>query len=177
MLKLKGTNIQLRALEPEDLNFLYQIENNENLWEVSNTQTPYSRFLLKQYLENAHLDIYEAKQLRLAIENNQGVLVGLIDLFDFNPQHLRAGIGILIAPEHQQKGYALQAIQLAQNYAFSVLNLQQVYANIDTKNKQSIHLFEKLGYQYVGTRKNWIYNNHAFKDVAFYQLIYPSNIS
>ena len=64
---LKGQNIHLRALEPEDLDFLYEIENNESIWEVSNTQTPYSKWVLKQYLENAHQDIYEAKQLRLVI--------------------------------------------------------------------------------------------------------------
>ena len=47
---LKGQNIHLRALEPEDLDFLYEIENNESIWEVSNTQTPYSKWVLKNYL-------------------------------------------------------------------------------------------------------------------------------
>jgi len=67
MITLKGDLIYLRALEPEDLDFIYEIENDEDIWQVSNTQTPYSRFLIRQYLENAHQDIYEAKQLRLAI--------------------------------------------------------------------------------------------------------------
>ena len=80
MTTLKGNNIYLRALEPEDLEFIYKIENNESVWEVSNTQTPYSRFLIRQYLENAHQDIYEAKQLRLAIcLNDTFEAVGLID--------------------------------------------------------------------------------------------------
>jgi diamine N-acetyltransferase len=67
MITLKGENIYLRALEPNDLEFVYAMENDQSIWEVSNTQTPYSRFLVKQYLENAHQDIYEVKQLRLAI--------------------------------------------------------------------------------------------------------------
>ena len=80
MITLKGNTIYLRALEPEDLEFVYAIENNESVWEVSNTQTPYSRFLIKQYLENAHQDIYEAKQLRLAIcLNDSQKAIGLID--------------------------------------------------------------------------------------------------
>ena len=88
MITLKGANIYLRALEPEDLEFVYAIENNESVWEVSNTQTPYSRFLIKQYLENAHQDIYEAKQLRLAIcSNDTQKAIGLIDLFDFDPKN------------------------------------------------------------------------------------------
>ena len=80
---LKGQNIHLRALEPEDLDFLYEIENNESIWEVSNTQTPYSKWVLKQYLENAHQDIFEAKQLRLVIvlaATNEKV--GLIDTYN-----------------------------------------------------------------------------------------------
>ena len=65
MTTLQGEHINLRALEPEDLSFLFQIENNEEFWEISHTQTPFSNFILKQYLENAHLDIYEAKQLHI----------------------------------------------------------------------------------------------------------------
>ena len=95
---LKGQNIHLRALEPEDLDFLYEIENNESIWEVSNTQTPYSKRVLKNYLENAHLDIYEAKQLRLVIVfSKTNERFGCIDLFDFDAKNSRAGIGIIIS--------------------------------------------------------------------------------
>lgn len=172
MPKLSGKHIKLRALEPTDLEALYSIENNEEFWEVSTTQTPYSKAILKNYLENAHLDIYEAKQLRLVIENNNGNLVGLVDLFDYNPQHFRAGIGILILSDYQRKGYALETLRLIENYAFSTLNLKQLFANINVQNKGSIQLFEKSGYEHVGTRKNWMYYNGTFSDVAFYQLIH-----
>jgi len=42
MVTLKGEHIYLRALEPEDLEFVHAIENDENIWHLSNTQTPYS---------------------------------------------------------------------------------------------------------------------------------------
>jgi len=105
MLTLTGENIYLRALEPEDLDFIYAIENDEQIWEMSSTQTPYSRFLIKQYLENAHKDIYEAKQLRLVICSNDHATLGLIDLYDFNPMHNRAGVGILIAENENRENY------------------------------------------------------------------------
>ena len=112
-MSLCGQKINLRALEPEDLQFLFDTENDESFWELSNTQTPFSKFLLKQYLENAHLDIFEAKQLRLIIEENtNNQPIGMIDLFDFNPQHKRAGVGILIQNEYQQKGFASEALSL-----------------------------------------------------------------
>ncbi|WP_271406112.1 GNAT family N-acetyltransferase [Tenacibaculum soleae] len=169
---LKGTHINLRALEPEDLAFLFEIENNESFWEISHTQAPFSKFLLKQYLENAHLDIYEAKQLRLIIEENHSKnQIGMIDLFDFNPQHKRAGIGILIHPDYQQNGFASEALQLLINYCFTHLQLHQLYANITTDNKNSIHLFTKHNFNKIGVKKDWILNNNIYKDEILFQLI------
>ena len=169
---LQGKHIKLRALEPEDLEFLFQIENNESFWEVSHTQTPFSKFLLKQYLENAHLDIFEAKQLRLVIEENAfNNPVGMIDLFDFNPQHKRAGIGVLIHPKFQQNGFASEALSLLIKYCFIHLNLHQLYANITSDNNNSIALFEKHQFKKVGIKKDWIFTKGTFKDELLFQLI------
>ena len=126
MKKLRGENIHLRALEEEDLIFLYEIENNEDLWEVSNTSTPFSKFILKNYLENSHLDIYEAKQLRLVIcKNDSKDPIGFLDFFDFDPYHKRAGIGIMIIQSEQNKGFATESLELAISYAFSYLQLHR----------------------------------------------------
>lgn len=170
---LTGQNIHLRALEPEDLEFVYQIENDESIWEVSNTQTPYSRFLIRQYLENAHQDIYEAKQLRLAIcinENNS--TIGLIDLFDFDPKNNRAGIGILIKnASDRSKGLGSEALDLLIRYAFQQLQLHQLYANIGEDNQASLHLFTKFGFEKIGIKKQWNKVNNVYKDELLFQLI------
>ena len=169
---LTDKKIKLRALEPEDLEFLYQIENNESFWEVSHTQKPFSKFILRQYLENAHLDIYEAKQLRLIIEDIKAKkTVGMIDLFDFNPQHKRAGIGILIHPDYQQNGFAYEALQLLIKYCFTHIQLHQLYANITADNKNSIHLFTKHNFNKIGVKKDWILSNNIYKDEILFQLI------
>ncbi len=177
MKTLTGKNIVLRALEPSDLDFLYQMENDESVWEVSNTSTPYSQFILKQYLENSHKDIFEVKQLRLVIctsENQKAI--GCIDLFDFEPKHHRVGVGILISSEKdKQKGYASEALQLLTNYAFTNLNVHQVYANIPEDNLPSIKLFEKLGFLKSGTKLDWSYSKGSFKNELHYQLI--NNVS
>ncbi|TYP99390.1 diamine N-acetyltransferase [Tenacibaculum adriaticum] len=172
MQTLKGKHIILRALEPEDLQFLFDTENNENFWEVSHTKTPFSKFILKQYLENAHLDIYEVKQLRLVIEDiNSFHQIGMIDLFDFNPQHKRVGLGILISEEHQQKGYASEALKLLTNYCFSHLQVHQLYANITADNTKSLALFRKHNFKQVGIKKDWIFSHGIYKDEILFQLI------
>ena len=173
MITLKGENSYLRALEPNDLEFVYVMENDQSIWEVSNTQTPYSRFLVKQYLENAHQDIYEAKQLRLAIcQDEDFPALGLIDLFDFDPQNRRAGIGIVIQSiNDRNKNIGSEALHLMIQYAFHNLNLHQLYANIATDNLASLALFTKFGFQEIGVKKDWTLVNGTFKDEALFQLL------
>ncbi len=175
MKTLQAQNIYLRALEPEDLEFVYSIENNVTIWEVSNTQTPYSKFLIKQYLENAHQDIYEAKQLRLVIcKNHNFKAIGLIDLFDYDPKNSRIGIGILINNEtNRNNGVGSQALGLLIDYCFEILNIHQLFANISTENEASLALFTKFGFQIVGTKKQWNLVNGIYKDENLYQLINP----
>lgn len=173
MVTLQGVNIILRALEPEDLEFVYAIENDESMWEVSNTQTPYSKFLIRQYLENAHQDIFEAKQLRLAICKKESTdAIGLIDLFDFDPKNKRAGVGIIVQKEEdRQKGYGKQALGLVISFAFEQLQLHQLYANISSENKASEALFTTFGFEKIGVKKDWNFTNNSFKDEGLYQLI------
>jgi len=173
LITLKGENIYLRALEPNDLEFVYALENDETIWEVSNTQTPYSRFLIRQYLENAHQDIYEAKQLRLAICKEEDFpAIGLIDLFEFDPKNNRAGIGILIGSnENRNQGIGSEALGLLIQYAFHQLNLNQLFANIDVENESSISLFTKFGFEKIGVKKQWNLVDGKYKDEALFQLI------
>lgn len=170
---LRGKNIYLRALEPNDLEFVYAMENNQSIWEVSSTQTPYSRFLIRQYLENAQQDIYEAKQLRLAICKDQDFpAIGLIDLFEFDPKNNRAGIGIVIqSDENRNQQFGSEALELLISFSFYDLNLHQLYANIGDENSASVALFTKFGFEKIGVKKDWVLVNGTYKDEAIFQLI------
>jgi len=171
-MKLKGQHIQLRAIEPSDIDVLYQWENDTETWMVSNTQSPYSRFVLEQYITSSHQDIYSVKQLRLIICNEENKAIGSIDLFDFDPNHLRAGVGILIAEKaDRKKGYASEALNLLMDYCFSVLNLHQLYCNITIDNEPSILLFQKHGFQITGMKKQWVRDGDSFKDELLLQRI------
>ena len=169
---LKGQNIYLRALEPLDLDFLYELENNPEIWEISGTVTPYSKQVLRLYLENAHRDIFDVKQLRLCICENSGKLVGLIDLFDFDPKNQRAGLGIVVLQnEDRNKGVGSEAIELLCQYAFETLNLHQLYANVASDNETSLHLFKKLGFEEAGVKKDWIFSQGGYKNEILFQKI------
>lgn len=173
MSDLRGKSIFLRALEPEDLEFLYRLENDPEIWEISGTQKPYSKSTLKKYLKNTHLDIYEIKQLRLCIcKIESGELIGLIDLFDFDPRNRRAGVGLVIAEKmNRNQGLGRDALSVLCAYAFGHLNLHQLYANILEDNLPSIHLFEQEGFKLVGSKKDWIRTGTGFKNEVLFQKI------
>jgi len=168
---LTGKSISLRALEPTDLDLLYKWENNPEVWTVSNTLTPFSKFILEQYIANSHLDIYSTKQLRLLICLLEQP-IGNVDLFDFDPFHHRAGIGILIAEGAQRfKGYASEALSLLINYGFNTLGLNQLYCNVGIDNEASLALFKKHGFEITGTKKQWVKNGNNYQDEYLLQLI------
>ncbi|MFV0291198.1 MAG: GNAT family N-acetyltransferase [Mangrovibacterium sp.] len=170
---LQTDKIKLRPLEPEDLDLLYVWENDTTLWEVGNALVPFSRYILKQYLADSHRDIFETKQLRLIIENNALEPVGAIDLFDFDPNHRRAGMGILIHSDaHRRKGYATDAIMLMCHYAKDILNLHQIYVGIGANNASSIALFERAHFVLSGVKKDWLRRNNHWEDELIYQLMF-----
>ena len=172
MITLKGEHIYLRALEPEDLEFIHAIENDESVWEISNTITPYSKFLIKQYLEHSHKDIFEVKQLRLVISSYEEVALGMIDLFDFDFRNSRAGVGVLVKEvDDRAKGIGSEALKLLVNYSFTHLCLHQLYCNISEENDVSIKLFTKQGFQQIGLKKDWNLVNGSYKNEYIYQLI------
>jgi len=172
MITLKGEHIFLRALEPEDLEFIHGIENDESLWELSNTITPYSKFLIKQYLEHSHKDIFEVKQLRLVISNYENKPLGMIDLFDFDFKNSRAGVGILVKESNNRKlGYGREALQLLIKYSFSHLGLHQLYCNISEDNDASIKLFSSQGFKKIGLKKDWNYIEGTYKNELLFQLL------
>lgn len=169
---LENNEIRLRAPEPEDLDLLYQWENDTRLWSLGASNVPFSRYSLHQYLANNQQDIYTDKQLRLMVElKHTGETVGTVDLYDFDPLHLRAGVGILIDPNHQQKGLGLQALQLLEAYAFTFLTIHQLYAVIPESNHASIHLFRKAQYIEAGTLSDWISREGTFQHARLYQRI------
>ncbi|GAB6394763.1 MAG: GNAT family N-acetyltransferase [Bacteroidales bacterium] len=170
---LSNEHIRLRALEPEDLDLLYQWENDSALWELGSTVSPYSRYILRDYISRSHLNIYESKQLRLMIEQREtGERTGMVDLYDFDPHNRKAGVGILLDARYRGDGYATEALTLIAGYAFSFLKLHQLYAHIPVANEQSKALFLRCGFSVTGKLSDWISSaEKGFTDVWVMQHI------
>lgn len=161
--------VTLRALEPEDLDLIYRIENDESLWQVGNTNVPYSRYALHDYIAHASADIYVDKQVRLMIEDAQGTSVGLLDLVDFDPRHLRAEVGVVIEPGHRREGFATAALTAALDYAQRILHLHQLYAIIDAQSDAARALFLKVGFSESAVLHHWLFNGSQYHDAILMQ--------
>ena len=168
---IKNDTITLRCAEPEDAEQIYRWENDRDIWRVSGTHTPYSRFQIEQFLLDNN-DIASQKQLRLMIDlTESGATIGCIDIYDYDGFNERAGLGILIDKTYRQQGYAKAALELCIEYLFRDLLLHQVYCSIDESNTESQQLFLGQGFELVGRRKDWIKTVEGYLDVLEYQKI------
>lgn len=170
MPQLQSDLLALRAVEPEDLSLFYRWENNTAWWEQGNSINPYSKFVLRQYIEQSHKDIYQSRQLRLMIELPTGETIGTIDLYDYDPQHNRVGIGILIDSQYQQKGYALESLRLIEGYAI-FLGIRNIYAHVNENNLPSKALFLKAGFRHTAVLERWLRVGDSYANVCVYQKI------
>ena len=168
---MSPTGIHLRALELTDLDFLFALENDQRLWSVSNTLVPFSKFTLKEYIIHAKEDIFTAKQQRFVISDDQNTPLGLIDLYDFDPLHHRAGVGLVVEESHRGKGLGKKALALIEELAFQRLQLHQLYVGVVENNTASLALFKAAGYIECGLKKDWIYDNHNYHNEVVFQKI------
>jgi len=170
---IQGDTVSIRALEPTDAELLYQWENNRDLWPVSFTQIPFSRFTLDEFVNSVHNDIYTNKQLRLMVTTPNGSdTIGTLDLFEFEPQHARCGVGIYIHENYRKAGCALECIELVKHYCFTTLLLKQLYVHVNSSNAASLALFEKAGFEKSGLKKCWHRTGlDTYEDVWFMQLL------
>ena len=167
---LRHNKLRLRAPEPEDLQLLYNWENDSDLWQYGSTIAPFSKYILKEYIATYNNNIYEACQLRFLIEDTEITkVVGIIDIFDFDAFNSRAAVGVLIDKSYHNRGYASSALKILKEYCFNFLALTMLYAHIPSENDASLKLFANHGFNCSGDLKSWHRVGKNFLDVKIYQ--------
>lgn len=172
--------MQLRALEPLDVDTLCRWENDPAVWGLGGTLAPYSRRQLWDYVNNYDADIYSARQLRLMIDTDtpggpggepRPVTVGAVDLYDFDPANSRCGVGILIYTPWRRQGLGRQALAMLAHYCRSRLSLHQLWAIASTANVASRRLFGSAGYAETATLRSWLCSAGRYTDAVMMQLM------
>lgn len=172
---LQSEHVALRAPEPEDVDFLYILENQDGLEDSGFTTAPLSRFQLEEYLRNYRADIYSERQLRLIIiDKTDGERIGCIDLCDFEPRDRRAFVGIALLPHFRGRGFGTEALRLVCDYAKETLGLHQLAAQIAYDNDASHGLFSKCGFRTCGSMRSWLRRGPHYVDALLYQLLFAN---
>jgi diamine N-acetyltransferase len=144
------SEIYLRKPHLGDVDFLLRLENDPEIWEVSNTSEPFSRDEIEAFIkENVHDLLVELQQRFIIVLRRSQWAVGTVDLFNYSPEDDTAGVGISILPEYRRRGYAKAALKQLIDYAFRKLHLKKLYCSIFTDNLPSIRLFSACGFKPV----------------------------
>ncbi|MCB0409515.1 MAG: GNAT family N-acetyltransferase [Flavobacteriales bacterium] len=146
--------VYLRPPHTSDVDILFEWENNPDNWEVSDTKDAFIKKQIEDFVQSTH-DIYINQQYRFMICLEQtDEAIGCIDLFEFNEQQKRVGVGILIGNEKERKkGFARQSLQLLVDYCKNQLKVRCVFCHIFKENTNSIRLFEKCGFRFIEERE------------------------
>ena len=160
----------LRAPEPEDLDLLFRLENDPEVWTVSSCHMPYSRYALKQYILTCQNDFFAEKQLRLMVQPREGgEAEAIVDLFNFSPLDGRAEMGMVVSDACRGKGVGGQALALLCDYAAHTLGLRMLFCQIFADNTVCRHLFTKMGFEEVATLPKWVRVKGVLHDLVVVQ--------
>lgn len=98
--------------------------------------------------------------------------VGTIDLFEYDPLHGRAGIGILIYDRNDRcRGYAGDAVGTLCRYARERLRMHQLWCSVGADNEASLRLFRSLGFREIGRKRDWLWTPEGYRDEVMLQKI------
>ena len=161
--------IRLRPLERGDLYFVHRLDNNANVMRYW-FEEPYETFDELTHLYDEH--IRDQRERRFVIEygsdegGKRNNIAGLVELVEIDHIHRGAEYQLIVAPDHQGKGIATRATELALEYGFSVLNLYKIYLIVDVENAGARHVYEKIGFQAEGTLRHEFFINGQYRDVT-----------
>lgn len=168
---MQAEKIYIRALEPEDLEFIYLNENSPNIWQWGGQRNIFSKYDLMRFIESSHQDITITTQKKFVIVLKDGdKRVGTVDLYDYDAINRRVSLGlILYSSEQRGNGYGTETVEFMLKFCFEQLSVHQVYCEVQVSNNTSIALFEKCGFVCCGEKKDWVMNNGKWEDVKCFQ--------
>jgi RimJ/RimL family protein N-acetyltransferase len=162
---LEGKNVNLRALERDDIDFLAECHNSIDFWGEHNNpvygQT--SKSSLMADFDNPSNLVISIECRRFIIQKKDGTKIGFV--WHFINQPCRAmEISCFLVPSERGKGYGAEAIQLMVDYLFLSKNIGRIQALTNTKNKTAQRVLEKTGFKIEGTIRKILFVRGVWTD-------------
>lgn len=153
----------LRAVEPEDAEVMFSVENDTEVWAYSDNIAHFSMHFLKQYAETYNADPWSQGMLRLIVcERRENMPayesdpLGIVDLYDISLLHRTAKVGIYIRKDFRKEGVAKHSLYMLKSYVIRRLGLKSLLALVSVSNDAGKRLFTSSGFGKVGMIPQWI---------------------
>lgn len=112
--------------------------------------------------------------LSMTVEQNikNGAVIGIVDIFNYDPCDLRAEFGILVGEEYRHQGFGRAIATALLDYCKNTIKLHQLYCDIAITNIPSLSLFKSIGFSMCGVMKQWTVTPEGWVDAARLQYIF-----
>lgn len=167
---LSAPRLELRSLTTADAPAVYALFSDPEAmryWSSAPWDNPQQA---NDYIAGVLAGYEDGEWLCMGVQV-EGQLAGVINLYSFHRQNRRCDIGYMLGRAFWGKGYMREALATLIDYAFRVLRLHRIEADIDPRNTASAKLLKSLHFVHEGhMRERWIVNGEIC-DTDFFGLL------
>lgn len=169
---IDADRVRLRWMSEADIDALYTIFSNVEVMRYWSSPPISDKAAAAAILREVHNGFRNRTQLKWGLaRRTDDLLIGTVTLYNLSFDNRRAEMGYALGRAHWGNGFMREALQALLGYAFEVLELHRLEADVDPRNGPSIRTLERLGFQREGyLRERWQVDGEI-QDALFYGLL------
>ena len=151
--KIIGKLIYLSPINLDDCNKYAEWMNDLQVTKyLANSSQQISMATEKKWLDDA---VASKNGYIFSIINKEANnLMGSVGLHKIDHLHQTAAIGVFVGDKNYwNRGIGTEAVNLALDYAFNVLNLHNIWLEVISYNNRAVHAYKKIGFSEIGRRR------------------------
>ncbi len=151
---LETTRLLLRPFADSDEPAIFKLQSNPRVLRYWDSPPWTERERASAFIAACRRMEEEGAGARFAVETRETrAFIGWCSAFRWNPTYRSLGIGYCLDEPAWGKGYATEAVQAMLRWLYATLDLNRVEAELDTRNKASARVLEKLAFRLEGTKR------------------------
>lgn len=170
---LKGRLVELRPLEEDTLDDLFQLGSDRKIWQLTSVDYSDPAIFYPNFKAALHDRSLGKAYPFLVCLADSGRIIGTTRLLDIHPHDKKIEIGVTwMASDYWGNGVNTECKKLLLAYCFDVLNVNRVQFRAKSDNARSRRALEKIGARFEGVmRSDKIEPNGRPRDTAFYSIL------
>ena len=164
---LKGKKTLLRSISRDDLERLWQFNNDVEVELAGGGDPPIPQSLSRLYAEYDHESSKGGRDGSKFVIEAEGKCIGQCALFNFNETSQTCELGITIGDKaYWGHGYGRDALQCLLDYAFRLRNIRRVHLSVNGNNQRAIRAYQSCGFIEEGRLRAHVWNDGKFVDLV-----------